>query len=426
MHGLRAAAGPASTGEGAAQVSGESTAGVVPGVPPAPAPAAAEPTASPDRPYRFGDGLGIGPDLEGAAEVALAQALAPLDGVAPDLVCVFVAAGVPARCGAVEAAARRVMAAAGGAMTIGATAAGVFGDGRGVAHGPAVAAWAASLPGARLRPFRLGARRADEPCDGLLDLDGDERAGLLLGDPHTFPVSAFLPETGALPLVGGLASARGGPGSNRLFLDGEVHPHGAVGLLLGGDVRARALVSQGCRPTGPSMTVTRAERNVLLELAGAPALARLAEVVDALPVARRRATARALRLGIVVDEYVDEHLRGDFLVRGILGADEATGAVAVGDVVEVGRTVRFQIRDAGTTSEDLAALLPPRGDGDRGALLFSCAGRRSLLGKPDHDVSTVRDRLGGAVSGLMAAGEIGPVGGRNHLHGASAAVLMLG
>jgi small ligand-binding sensory domain FIST len=403
-------------------VAGEPTAGVVPGAAPAVAKAPAV------APYRFGDGLGVGPDLEGAAEVALARALAPLDGLAPDLVCVFVAAGVPARTGAVEAAARAVMNASGAATTIGATASGVFGDGRGVAHGPAVSVWAASLPGARVRPFRLpAARRADAAGETPLDLDGDERAGMLLVDPHTFPVAAFLPGTGALPLAGGLASARGGPGSNRLFLDGEVHVSGAVGLLFGGDVRANAVVSQGCRPTGPPMTVTRAERNVLLELAGAPALQRLAEVVDALPATRRRATARALRLGVVVDEYVDEHVRGDFLVRGILGADEATGAVAVGDVVEVGRTVRFQIRDAGTASEDLAALLPPRGDGDRGALLFSCAGRRSLLGKPDHDVRTVRDRWGGAaVSGLFAAGEIGPVGGRNHLHGASASVLALG
>jgi small ligand-binding sensory domain FIST len=397
-------------------VSGEPISGLVPGTP-------APPTLVP---YRFGDGLGIGPDLEGAAEVALAQALDAL-AVAPDLVCVFVAAGVPARSGGVEAAGRRVMAAAGTATTIGATAAGVFGDGRGVEHGPAVAVWAAALPGARLRPFRLAARRADGACDEMPVLDGDERAGALLVDPHTFPVAAFLPRTGSLPFVGGLASARGGPGSNRLFLDGEVHAHGAVGLLFGGDVRATAVVSQGCRPTGPPMTVTRAERNVLLELAGAPALQRLAEVVDALPAARRRAATRALQLGVVVDEYVDEHVRGDFLVRGILGADEATGAVAVGDVVEVGRTVRFQVRDAGTASEDLAALLPPRGDGARGALLFSCAGRRALLGKPDHDVRAVRDRFAGApVAGLLAAGEIGPVGGRNHLHGQSAAVLALG
>lgn len=398
-------------------MAGEPTTGVVPGVPPGPAPAAA-------RPYRFGDGLGVGPDLEGAAEVALAQALDRLDGATPDVVCVFVAAGVPARPGAVEAAGRYVMGASGAATTIGASAAGVFADGRGVANGSAVAVWAAALPGARLRPFRLPAGGAD----GLPD-PADERAGMLLVDPHTFPVAAFLPQTGALPLVGGLASARGGPGSNRLFLDGEVHAHGAVGLLFGGEVRAATVVSQGCRPTGPPMTVTRAERNVLLELAGAPALQRLAEVVDALPKARRRATARALRLGVVVDEYVEEHVRGDFLVRGILGADEATGAVAVGDVVEVGRTVRFQIRDAGTTAEDLAALLPPRGDAERprGALLFSCAQRRALLGRADQDARTVRDRLGGAaVGGLLAAGEIGPVGGRNHLHGTSAAVLAFG
>ena len=151
-------------------------------------------------------------------------------------------------------------------------------------------------------------------------------------------------------------------------------------------------------------------------------------MVDALPVARRRATARALQLGVVVDEYADEHVRGDFLVRGILGADEATGAVAVGDVVEVGRTVRFQLRDAGSGGRGPRRAAAVRaGDGARGALLFSCAARRALLGRPDRDVRAVRDRFGGAaVAGLLAAGEIGPVGGRNHLHGHSASVLALG
>jgi small ligand-binding sensory domain FIST len=401
-------------------VSGEPTAGLVPGVPvPArPDPAPPDPAASGGT-CRFGDGLAIGPDLEGAAEVALAHALAPLAGSAPDLLCVFVAAGVPARSGLVEAAARQVMTASGALMTIGATAAGVCGDGRAVDHGPAVAVWAATLPGARLRPFRPDAR--------LPALDGDERAAVLLVDPHTFPLAGFLPQTGALPVVGGLASARGGPGSNRLFLDGEVHAHGAVGLLVGGDVAVATAVSQGCRPTGPPMTVTRAERNVLYELAGAPALMRLAEVVSAHPLARRRATARGMHLGVVVDEYVDEHPRDDFLVRGILDADEATGALVVGDVVEVGRTVRFQLRDAGTAAEDLALLLNQGEPRRRGALLFSCAERRALLGSPDRDVRAARDRLGGAaVAGLVVAGGIGPIGGRNHVHGHCAAVLTFG
>ena len=405
-------------------VSGEPTAGLVPGVPvPAlPDPAPPDPATSGGT-CRFGDGLAIGPDLEGAAEVALAQALAPLGGAAPDLLCVFVAAGVPARSGLVEAAARQVMTASGARTTIGATAAGVCGDGRAVDHGPAVAVWAATLPGARLRPFRPDAR----PEDGLPTLHGDERSAVLLVDPYTFPLAGFLPHTGALPVVGGLASARGGPGSNRLFLDGEVHAHGAVGLLVGGDVAVATAVSQGCRPTGPPMTVTRAERNVLYELAGAPALVRLAQVVSAHPLARRRATARGLHLGVVVDEYVDEHPRDDFLVRGILDADEATGALVVGDVVEVGRTVRFQLRDAGTAAEDLALLLSQVEPRRRGALLFSCAERRALLGSPDRDVRAARDRLGAAaVAGLVVAGGIGPIGGRNHVHGHSAAVLAFG
>jgi small ligand-binding sensory domain FIST len=175
------------------------------------------------------------------------------------------------------------------------------------------------------------------------------------------------------------------------------------------------------------MTVTRAERNVLYELAGAPALVRLAQVVSAHPLARRRATARGLQLGVVVDEYVDEHPRDDFLVRGILDADEATGALVVGDVVEVGRTVRFQLRDAGTAAEDLALLLSPVEPRPRGALLFSCAERRALLGSPDRDVRAARERLGAAaVAGLVVAGGIGPIGGRNHVHGHSAAVLTFG
>jgi small ligand-binding sensory domain FIST len=192
-------------------VSGEPTAGLVPG---APAPAVPDPPSA-QGPCRFGDGLAIGPDIEGAAEVALAQALAPLDGATPDLLCVFVAAGVPARIELVEAAARHVMDTCGAGTTIGVTAAGVCGDGRGVDHGPAVSVWAAALPGARLRPFRPDAR-------SVPTLDGDEQAAVLLVDPHTFPLTTFLPHTGALPVVGGLASARGGPGSNRLFLDGEV------------------------------------------------------------------------------------------------------------------------------------------------------------------------------------------------------------
>jgi small ligand-binding sensory domain FIST len=173
------------------------------------------------------------------------------------------------------------------------------------------------------------------------------------------------------------------------------------------------------------MAVTRAERNVLLELAGSPAYARLVEIVTALPPAEQELAARGLQLGIAIDEYAEEHGRGDFLIRGVVGVDDQTGGVAVGDVVEVGQTVRFQVRDAAGAGEDLTELLGGAEHPARGALVFSCNGRgTTMFPSADHDVRAVQSALGAeGVAGFFAAGEIGPVGGRNHLHGFTASVL---
>ncbi len=380
---------------------------------------------------RFGDGLAVGPDLEGAAEVAVGQALGALDGVTPDLMCVFVAPGPGHSADQAGTAGARAMELAGAGTAIGATAGGVIGDGRGAENGPAVAVWVATLPGTRIRPYRLEAERSEDGVQvtGLPQLLSDDRMAAMLVDPYSFPVGGFLERSNVImpgfPLVGGLAGAAGGPGANRLFVDGEVHSRGGVGIVLGGEVGARVVVSQGCRPIGPPMTVTRADRNVLLELAGTPAYTRLVEIVTALPVGEQELAARGLHLGIVMDEYAEDHGRGDFLIRGVVGADEETGAVAVGDVVEVGQTVRFQVRDAAGAGEDLTELLGGTENPARGALLFSCNGRgTAMFPSADHDVRTVRDALGAeGVAGFFAAGEIGPVGGRNHLHGFTASVL---
>ena len=61
-----------------------------------------------------------------------------------------------------------------------------------------------------------------------------------------------------------------------------LHSDGAVGALLDASVPVTPVVSQGCRPIGDPLTVTRSERNVIYELAGQPALDRLMEVVEQL------------------------------------------------------------------------------------------------------------------------------------------------
>ncbi len=391
---------------------------------------------------RFASGLaqigGRARDLCAAAEAATGQALAGLGSDDPDLACVFVTGEV----GDVEDAllcARKLTAAR---VVIGCTAGGVIGAGRGLEARPAVSVWVAALPGVGLRPFHLDVVRVAGDGDALAVVGmprrtDPDRVGLVLADPWTFPADAFVDRStdalAALPLVGGLAAGAGTRGSTRLLLDGRVHERGAVGVVVAGPVDVRTVVSQGCRPVGPAMTVTAADGNALLGLAGVPALTKLAGVLAAMSPSDFTLARDLLQVGIARDEYIDDPGLGDFLVRSVVGVDQERGAVLVGDVVQVGQTVQMHVRDPGTAATDLVDQLAglradeafaPAG----GALLFSCTGRgRALFPDSDHDVTAVRAALGlEAVSGFFAAGEIGPVGGRNYLHGFTASLAVFG
>ncbi|MER6946362.1 FIST N-terminal domain-containing protein [Nonomuraea sp. NPDC000554] len=380
---------------------------------------------------RFADGLAVRSDLEEAAESAVGQALSRLGGRA-DLVCFFICGEDPDD---VSRAGQRAMRMAPDAHVIGCSATGVIGDGQGVELASAVSAWAATLEGARLTTFALETLTAEDRfvVAGLPERGADDHVAILLADPYTFPTDAFVERSvdvlGDLPLIGGLANGLQGRGSVRLFADGEVYTEGAIGVLLSGPIHVSTVVSQGCRPIGPSMVVTRAEENLLLELAGQPALARLEDIVTELDEDDRELVASGLQIGVAMDEYAERHERGDFLIRGVIGIDPEREAVAIGDVVEIGRTVRFQVRDAATADEDLYDLLDAHREElgkVEGALLFSCNGRGSaMFGTADHDPVALRDTLGPiGMAGFFAAGEVGPVAGHNHVHGFTASVLV--
>ena len=162
-----------------------------------------------------------------------------------------------------------------------------------------------------------------------------------------------------MALAGGLAGGAGSSpsaGSTRLYLDGRSIERGAVGMLFAG-APGQVVVSQGCRPVGPEMVVTAVDGNVVLELAGAPALRKLREVLEGLTPQERLSFGGGPQLGLAMDEYQDEHEIGDYLIRAVIGIDEGREAVAIGDVVEVGRTVRFQLRDADAARADLRLRL---------------------------------------------------------------------
>jgi small ligand-binding sensory domain FIST len=313
---------------------------------------------------------------------------------------------------------------------IGCGASGVLGAGREIEQGPGAVVWAASLPGAEIATHHFLAEPGaeDDVVEGLSSEGPQGDLMVLLADPYSFATEALLREIEHLrpgmPVLGGLASASG-PGGAILFRDGDVLSGGAVAASIGG-VPIVPCVSQGAVPAGPEMTITAARGNVIEELASAPALERLKEAISELDPRDRELAAGGVMLGIVIDENKPEYDRGDFLVRPIIGADPEHGWVAVGDVVREGQTVRLHLRDEASADADLREALRAQGDalassGAAGALLFTCNGRGShMFSVPDHDAAAVEDSLGVPAGGFFCAGEIGPVGGRNFLHGFTA------
>ena len=375
---------------------------------------------------RVGAGLSASPRAAEAAGEAAREARAALGGAPVDLAFLFVSADHFAEAEEALAAVERELDPG---HVLGCVAEGVVGRDRELEDGPAAAVWAASLPEAEIETFHSIAFGTDEgvAVNGIPSLDDADLVTFLV-DPFTFPAAGFLSklneEEDAVPLVGGLAAGGGEPDTQALFLDGEVLHEGAVGAVLRG-VRVRTVVSQGCAPVGRDSVITNAEDNVVFELAGEPALERLKGDLGTLTPAQERSAARGgVLAGLVIDENRSEYARGDYLMRGLIGVDEETGALAVGEPVRIGQTLRFHVRDAATADEDLRANLGGAVGAERaaGALLFTCNARgTSLFPEPDHDARAVSQILReDAVAGFFCAGEIGPVGGKPFLHGFTA------
>jgi small ligand-binding sensory domain FIST len=317
---------------------------------------------------------------------------------------------------------------------IGCGAGGVVGGGREIEEGAAAVVWAAAMPEAEIATHHFETEQTADGFEliGAPDPDAVGDALIVLGDPYSFVTEALLGRLGELrpgmPVLGGLASASAA-GSASLFRDGDVLDGGAVGCSLAG-VPLLPCVSQGAAPVGPEMTITAAEGNVIAELASKPAIERLRDALAGLDSREQELAASGLMLGLVIDENKPEYGRGDFLVRPIIGADSDSGSLAIGERVRVGQTVRMHIRDGASADEDLRDALRAQTEAlgasrPAGVLLFTCNGRGShMFEVPDHDASTIEDMLGAPAGGFFCAGEIGPVGGRNFLHGFTATMAL--
>ncbi len=375
---------------------------------------------------RIGAGLSTSESAWDAATEAAREARGGALGRAEvDLAFIFLS---PAHLDEAEAAAEAVREELAPRHLLGCVAEGVVAGVRELEEGPAVAVWAGALPGAEIECFHAAAVQTEDEIAvaGFPELDDPGLVALLV-DPFTFPAGPFLTRLNEaherIPLVGGLAAGGRRPGAQALILDDAVHAEGAVGAVVSG-LPVLTVVSQGCRPIGHEAVIMRCEGNRVYELAGKPALEYLRREIAALSAEEQALAARGLLAGLVIDENRPEYDTGDFLMRGLLGADEATGALALGDTVRVGQTLRFFVRDAASADADLRQALGGalRRARPAGALLFTCNGRgTNMFPEPDHDARVVAEALGTqALAGFFCGGEIGPVGGKAFLHGFTA------
>ncbi len=327
----------------------------------------------------------------------------------------------------------------------------ILGADQEIERAPAVSALALSLPGVKLHTFHLAAedwqdiltdedfflRQLAPPEVASFQEPDPPRAFVLFGDPFTTPIVQFLDACShffpSAPIIGGMASGLDKPADSRLALDDHIHSSGVVGVSFSGPIEIDCLVSQGCRPIGETFVVTKSHQNVVEQLDGKPALAAIEEMVSTLPLLDRQLLATGgLQVGRVIDQGKGSYGHGDFLIRSLVGVKRDTGAVLVGDILRAGQTLQFHVRDAQTADEEMRLLLegetllssslaPPAG-----ALLITCNGRGTrLFDKPHHDIALARSILGDIpVAGFFAAGELGPVGEKNFIHGHTAVLAL--
>lgn len=328
-------------------------------------------------------------------------------------------------------------------LLIGCTAGGVLGVNEELEFAPAISLAAAHLPEVQLHPFNVLAQELEEEkaagywIEKVGARPDEEPVGILFPEPFSCDpmslVAALQAAYPKMPLVGGLASGAQAAGENALFMNEDLLREGAVGVVLTGNVTVSTIVSQGCRPIGRPFIVTKAQGNIILELAGTPATEALRQLFNELSPQDKALAQRALLLGVVMNEQKEAFKRGDFLIRNLVGMDPSSGAIAIGDRIQVGQTVQFQLRDAQASREDLTSLLAERTEGLRavpwaGALLFSCLGRgRDLYGEPHYDIRTILKTIGEVpIAGFFCNGEIGPIGKRNFIHGFTASLGLFG
>ncbi len=327
-------------------------------------------------------------------------------------------------------------------LLVGCSSAGLIVNRQEIEGVPGLALGLYHLPGAELRAVHFSQEEVEAAAEETAHWvrvtgvrPGDTTGWLVFADPFHLDGETWLAQWNetypGLPVLGGLASGRASEQRTQVYWNGAVHEAGAVALSVGGAVELLGGVSQGATPIGQPWTITRAQGNLIQEIGNRPAYQVLADTFNGLSGEEQKRAQGNLLVGFVANEYQEEFQRGDFLIRNLLGGDPKSGVLAVGARPRPGQSLQFQCRDPEAATEDLLESFTRTRDavGDRplyGGCLCLCNGRgRRLFQRQNHDAELTQEVFGPlGVTGFFGSGEMGPLAGRNYLHGYTASLAL--
>ena len=227
----------------------------------------------------------------------------------------------------------------------------------------------------------------------------------------------------ALPVVGAAVSGDA-TGAQMYHWKGEEATEGGLtGVLLTGDFSTEIGVAQGCQPIGKPREITRAEGRVIFELDGEPALENFKGTLQLLTQDDIRKSGGTVFVGIAMDPENRDPIRGDFLIRNLVGINEEHAALAVSEEIAEGQLIQFHLRNPNAAAEEIQAIIAQLAEKTRQhppafGLYFNCLGRgKGLYGAANHDISVIQEKFPGLpVIGFFGNSEFAPIGGRNFAH----------
>jgi small ligand-binding sensory domain FIST len=306
----------------------------------------------------------------------------------------------------------------------GCSTSGIIAGGREIEGGPALAVLTVGGGGVRAQRIFVPSLK-ERPVEAALEVAAAARPALgpasllcLFPDSYNLEPEPFLTalarELPNVVVVGGGATEDGMTGETFALCGDAVSTNAVSGMLLSGDIEITSGASLGCRLIGPPRRITAVHQNIIIEIDGKPALQLLRQTIGPLSNDLRRAAAMVY-LAAALDPGAEQLEHGRYLIRHMIGFDEAKGLIATVYRPEAGDLVGFALRDEEGARDNLKLTLEDMERKVRNppafGLYFNCISRGSnLYSIGDHDSAYMARHFPEVpIAGFFTGFEFGPV-----------------